>query len=497
MRIKIENGQLKIRVQNSKDNLKQNFSIKSLLNFIFDYVPMRLVVLLVPILLFTLANNNTNQNDVFYVYLLILGFSTTLFFAQIFIGKKRIFFDPNGLTGVLIFNLVLTATVILNTSNKISSTFATTFFRSGSGIALISFIALFYLLYYFTLKFTSLFENRTFRYGTLFAYSIFLLDLALDQRPIPQIDFLFIVSFAVLIYVLFRNSFNKLPVKIFAAVTIFIMYAKISASASQIKYGNFIIALAFAYLFTTLVFFLQRRKNIVSVCKYYLSRIKFKYKNKTSAKFSKEGTQEFYRFLARLTTPFIVILIVFVSFLRDNLIFKNFFAEFTRFLNQFNILVDGNLTGETIQYLLIGKGTDFILQSNSFASNILMASGLIGFLGYFVMWMINIVLSAKMYRRSKSTLNFFKLFFTTLFIVVAFLVNTPLLMVVVWWIIFVDNAVKVSRSNPNLNVNEPYRFINLPKIRNSKVNKVVNVFLLGIFLTMCLILISFVTRNIV
>lgn len=468
MNIKIQNGQLKIKVK--KFNRPQ-FTRQSVIEFVTSKFPYVIITVLIPLLLFTTYFSNINQeNQIFRTYLFAIGIATSLFFVQLFLGKRKILFDPNGLTGVLVFNLVLTLTVILNTADSISSTFATSFFRSGSGIALISFIALFYLISYYTNRFHSVFDSKLFKYTLLISYIASMLKMVLDTDYMTTLDVIYSVVFGVLIYSSFREQFAKARYeKVLGLLFGFLVFFKIASGAHSVRYGNFVVLIALSYLFVVMVQLIKRRKNLP------------KLRNASTL----------------VIFPAMVVLWMIIRFIFDKNALQLFVTEISRFFAQFNILSGGNLTGETVQYLLIGRGSDFILQNNSFASNILVSSGIIGFIGYLVIWLINIRLSLRLFKRSENSRNAFKLFYSVLFVALSFYTNMPFILTIMWWVVFADNAVLFARRKPELTEEGEYRLFRIPKLNNVKVSNLIAGFLLTGFLVFCAVLIAFITRNII
>lgn len=468
MKVSIQNGQLKIKFNKPSTS---KITRESVVNFVFNRLPFVLLILVLPISLLTIyLSTSITENDVFRNYLLVIGASSLLFFSQLFLSRRKVLFDPNGLSGVLVFNLILTLTVILNTSDNVSSTFSTVFFRSGSGIALISFIVLFYLLSYFTNRFHSIFESRLFKYTILVVYLFAMARMILATSFLSLFEVIYGVTFTVLMFTLFRNRFAKSSYeKVLGLLLVMLFAIKIASGAHSVRYGNPLTVLAVTYLMIVLFQIWKRRKNLP------------KLRNLTAV----------------AIFPALISLWLVTRFVFEKNSLNVFLAEFGKFFSQFNVLAGGSLTTESILPLLVGRGSDFLVQTNSFASNILVSSGVIGIIGYFVMWAINIVLSAKLFKRNESSQNAFKLFYSILFVILSFFTNMPLIMTILWWIVFTDNAVLFAKNKPELRESSVYKLIRMPKVKNEVANKIFGSVLLFGFIVVCVILISFITRNII
>lgn len=412
------------------------------INFVALFVFQAFIVLLP--LSTTLLSINAETSVLKYIFAGLIAL-IGIYLIKTILQGAQFFIEPKGLFFILIFNLILTAFGLFVSTIRVSTTFGTDGFRYLSGIALMSLIALFYIIniYVFNKKSFNQFINLL-TFGIVL-YLVFYLVFKNQTYTDLLLNFpIVLLGFVLLIYRAIKSNYQILDSII---PFIYLLASILVYSQSQSGFLGFIYYFVAIYipLFIVLGIYLKKKRSFIKSRIFNLKlKIQRVLKNPKSLRLTPSFFRELF-FIGLLLSPIILIVLslILVLSLTESSRSGIFVNTINSYIDSFKFMIGGNssLNIDNLRAFLLGKGSDNYNLSKSYFENVLIVNGFLGLIMYLFLSGFFIKLALKRFTESiKQSKQIFMpsiLFFVSIFLPIVLVFSYGnLLTIVLLWIVY-------------------------------------------------------------
>ena len=411
--------------------------------------------------------------------------TSLLYFIEAFIAPKYRIIDPNGSFFVLIFGLLISASsafLVFTNYESSKNTFGNVSDLSIKGVAGLTVITLMSIYYYVSLEKFQRNNNRALTFFSL-GLNLFIFFTVLD--PSLKTNFLiFVISIP--IFIAASANSNSSFIKLVNFSSILICFYNIFTL--NVPKNSFILLLA-TFLITSLIIsyliFSFRLDKVANYLKTYIptlkiflnSLIKFKF-------FSRKNIDNLIKIVLLPTLFSLPITIVLLSLLIISdtgklEAFNNVLMSYESALKRIS---------ESLLTLITGVGASQVSVNYPFVASVLIANGLLGLLGYILVFGFGVYKGIKLLIKEQSSLKNICIVTILLFIpILSLFIYPSLILLVIWWIVFSIIL------NPKLKNNFKYS----PEIKKTgKVREIIKIVVLLTLFIICYILVYTVNNNV-
>ncbi len=427
--------------------------------------------------------NIDSETSILKYLLIFLPLILGLYLSTVVLNGKRRIVDPEFFLAVLLFALGTTSAAVLTLNPSLSNTFGSTSIRALSGIALISFIILFYLTNIYI-------HNRVLlRRSIKLLLAGFILFLILRFLTLQSITDSVNINLMLItlagIAVLTKSSINLRWFKISLIIILSVIgiWSYTHDQLATIGLSYVLLPLFFVLLVILIVFYFAKRNFLKVIFKGSMSFWEETMHSK------KVDIFKFIKYLIdwlMLLSP-IIVLVVFFLINRDQNILLSLQSQFEQNLKSFNVISDfsAGVNSQTINIFLFGKGSMSLVPSDSLISNVIISQGLLGLISYLAIFLYAILNGIKCLLKTfkkggNYTLPLFLVFILLLIPLESFYFYPGMLMLTLWWFAFALLSVKSKINNKKglVKLNDEDIEVNELKIKERKLRAYVKYLLL-------------------
>ncbi len=409
-----------------------------------------------------------SEASLFFFSILSVTIGLSLYVLTVVLGGFRKVIDPKGVIVVLVFALMTTTAAVMVSPSSSSNTFGTAAVKALSGLAIISYLGIYYLSNVLLKNFDVV---KKAMYALFFSFVIlFFYELAFEGQNFIVGPFLFLMP--LYLYLIVRRSYMMtVYALLFLGQLYFLLKNELLSNQDvfliSFIYGvvSLIITLKFVYLKRSIV------KEKLEVLKHETKAL-FNQKSKVSFNVRIKHFKVTLIGLAFLLSPVIFFGISIAMYVDDHDVTNTFDTAYNQFSDSFEFLKDSdkdaNFETDDAKTLLTGMGADqtetikieYVSTIRSFVANVFVSQGLLGLFAYILLWSYGIYSGFKYLHstlkgkvKDYSNVKFASSLLAVLIFIPLFsiFVYTGIVAMLIWWIVFswvmvLDRTVKLSQT---------------------------------------------------